>query len=106
MTTFPISNLTNGFFAIAASAIVLGFAAVPAEAADVAVRISAHELAAPAGRAAVESRIDRAAKMVCGGADRRDLGARADEKACIAKAVADARLQVAALQSRTQMASR
>lgn len=106
-STFSGNNVTSFFLALAASGAILGFAAVPAEAAPVSVSVSAFELSTPAGRAKVDARIEAAAEKACrSGDEATNLAARQAFRGCVAQAVADADADVAALASRVQMASR
>ena len=103
--TNPISSLV---LALVASATMLGFAAAPAEAASAQVEVSKYELGTPAGRKAAEARVAAVADAVCakGGVDWRNLGEVSAHKRCVTDAVADARTQISALSTRTQLASR
>lgn len=109
-----MTNTTSTSFAAAALAIgatlfTFGLSAGPALAAtsmDVSVRGA--DLSTVEGRAAVDARIDRAARHVCGanGVDRA-LAARMAARHCVAEAVAGARPQLAAIKaSRVRLAAR
>lgn len=106
MTTITTSPFFNATLAIVASAAMLTFAVAPAEASSVPVTVFPHELATPEGRAVVDARLERAAERACGATLAREtLAAQAASKACVAEALADARIQVAAVKTRSQMAS-
>jgi len=95
----------SGLLAIAASAIVLGFAAAPAEAAT--IRVAAYDLSTEKGRASLDARIHRAAKQVCGvnnGA--LDMSARRFADRCVEETIADTRAKVAAFRASVQTAAR
>jgi UrcA family protein len=111
MTTNNLDLFRNMALALVATASVLSFTAVPAEAGEVRearIAVSAQELSRPEGREAVEGRIHAAARQVCaaGGVDWRNMQERVDYKLCFATAVRDGRAQMAAIASRTQLASR
>lgn len=111
MTTNPIMSLV---LAVVASASVLGFAAGPAEAATPGTEVSARvpvgqfELSTFDGRKAATARVVAAAERICaeGGVDGKNVTEVAAFKLCVADAVVDARRQMAAIESRTQLASR
>jgi UrcA family protein len=104
MTTTQ-NSMTSLVLAVLASGSILAFAAAPAEAASVDVAVSGYSLTSAQGRAAVDARVTAAAEKACdAGADIRDVAAWTAEKACVEKAIADARAQVAALGSKTRMA--
>lgn len=110
MTTTTFSPFRNMMLAVVASASILGFAAVPAEAGEVrsaSIEVGRYELSRAEGRAAVEGRVIATAQQLCaeGGVDWKNLTERADYKLCVANAVRDARMQMAAINSRTQMAA-
>jgi UrcA family protein len=110
MTTTTFNPFRNVALAVVASATVLGFAAAPAEAAEVrtaSIEVRRAELAVPAGRLAVEARVLAAAEKLCaeGGVDWRNLSESASYKLCVATAVRDARTQLAAMKAGTQMAA-
>jgi UrcA family protein len=106
-STFSGNNVTSFFLALAASGAILGFAAGPAEAAPVPVSVSAFDLATPAGRAAVDARIEAAAEKACRSGDEgTSLAARQAFRGCVAKAVDGANADITALSARVQMASR
>lgn len=99
------SNVFSGLFAIAASSIILAFAAAPAEAAT--IKVSGYDLSTEQGRAAIDARIIRAAKQVCGvnnGA--MNLQAKRFAEQCVAETVADTRERVAAYRASAQLAAR
>ncbi|MCG2841747.1 UrcA family protein [Sandaracinobacter sp. RS1-74] len=109
MTTLPTPmNLTSFALALVASGAMLGLAAGPAEAATETLTFHSSELATPAGRAQLETRVRYAAERVCGrgGVDWRNLREQADYRACVAQATAKAREDVAALRSETMLAAR
>ncbi len=104
MTTNPIFNMG---LALIASAAVLTFVAGPAAARAVPVTVAKAELATPEGRAAVDARIESAARRACsGGVYGRDLTALRGVRACVQKAQAEARTQVATMITATRVASR
>lgn len=110
MTTLTFNPFRNLVLAVVASASVLAFAAVPAEAAEVrtaSIEIGRYELSRVEGRMAVEGRVMAKAQQLCaeGGVDWKNLTERADYKLCVANAVRDARTQMAAIASRTQLAA-
>lgn len=110
MTTTTFSPFRNMVLAILASASVLGFAAVPAEAAEVrtaSIEVGRYELTRIEGRHAVEGRVLAKAQQLCaeGGVDWKNLTETAGYKLCVATAVRDARTQMAAIASRTQLAA-
>ncbi len=97
----------SGLFAVTASALVLGFAAGPAEARSVEVKVAAAELATPQGRAAVDGRIEQAAEQACGfRPEERDLKTRQTTRLCVAEAIAATDAKIAAIKATSQMASR
>ncbi len=98
-------TLYSGAFAVAASALILGFAAGPAQASSVIVSVSAQELSTPQGRAAIDTRINRAAKQVCD-AGSSDLKAKQIERECTAETIEASRAKVAALKTAAQIAAR
>jgi UrcA family protein len=101
-----MNNLSGLALAMVASAAVLGFAAAPAEAAEVKVRVAAHELATAQGQAAVNGRLEAAAKVACGYVEQpRDAVATSLSKYCVVKTLEDARAKVAEMKARTQMAA-
>lgn len=106
-STFSGNNVTSFFLALAASGAILGFAAVPAEAAPVAVTVSAYDLSTPAGRMSVDARIEAAAETACRrGDERSSLAARQAFRSCVAASVADADAEVAEIAARMQVAAR
>lgn len=106
MTTTMENSLKSLVLAVLASGSILAFAAAPAEAAGVKVAVSGYSLATAQGRAAVDAKVEAAAEKACStGADIRDVAAWSAEKACVEKAIADARAEVAALSSKTRMAA-
>jgi UrcA family protein len=110
MTTTTFSPFRNLALAVVASATVLGFAAAPAEASDVrtaSIEVRRAELFQAAGREAVESRVLMAAGKLCaeGGVDWKNLTETASYKLCVATAVRDARIQMAAMTAGTQLAA-
>ncbi len=107
MTSNPFRNVA---LAILASATVLGFAAAPAEAAEVrtaSIATSSLELSRAEGRKAVEGRVIVAAERLCAkeSVDWKNLSESAGYKLCVANAVRDARTQMAEITARTQMAA-
>lgn len=111
MTTMTFSPIRNLVLAVVASASVLAFAAAPAEAAGVRearIEVGRYDLGRADGRMAVEGRVLVAARTLCaqGGVNMRNLREAASYKQCVADAVRDARLQMAAFGSGTQLASR
>jgi len=107
MTTITTSPFFNAALALVASASMLTFAAAPAEASSVPVKVYTFELASADGRAAVDARLERAARQACGLDRGRDsLTTRARAKDCVAEALVDARTQVAEVKGRSQMASK
>jgi UrcA family protein len=109
MTTTTFSTFRNLMLAMMASATVLGFAAAPAEAGEIRearIAVGQSELSRAEGRQAVESRVLVAARRICaaGGVDVKNLSEVASYNLCVANAVRDGRLQMAAIASRTQMA--
>lgn len=106
-STFSGNNVTSFFLALAASGVILGFAAAPAEAAPVSVTVAAFDLSTPTGRSAVDARIEAAAERACRSGDVwTNLAARQAFRACVAKSVAEADAEVAEIAARMQMASR
>ena len=106
-TTHFAPTLFSGLFAVAASALFLGFAAAPAEAATVKLTVSAADLATPQGRALVDARIKGAAKQVCNMDNSvRDLRAQRFAKLCTAETIEATRAKVAAIKAASQMAAR
>jgi UrcA family protein len=110
MTTMTFNPFRNVALAVVASATVLGFAAAPAEAAEVrtaTIEVSRYDLTRAEGRSAVEGRVIGAARQLCaeGGVDWRNLNENAAFKLCVATAVRDARTQMAAITARTQLAA-
>jgi len=99
-------TLFSGLFAVGASALILGFAAGPAQAASVSLPVSALQLATPAGRASVDARIEQAAETVCGRPEERNLKARRAASLCVAETIAATRAQVAAIKAASQVATR
>ena len=100
-------TIFSGLFAVAASALILGFAAAPAEAATVTLSVSAADLATPQGRALVDARIEGAAKQVCDIDNSvRDLKAYRFAKLCTAETIEATRAKVATLKAATQIAAR
>ncbi|MGQ5701625.1 UrcA family protein [Sandaracinobacteroides sp. A072] len=107
MTNGIENNLRNIFLATLASAAMLALAAAPAQAAGVAVKVASHELLSAEGRAAVEARVEHAARMVCSsGTEWKDLRARANYRACVASAMESGKTRIADLRASSQMASR
>lgn len=109
MTTTTFNPFRNVMLAVLASATVLGFAAAPAEASEVrtaTIEVSRYDLTRAEGRAAVEGRVITVAKQICGesGVDRNPTETAA-RKLCVANAVRDARVQMAAINARTQLAA-
>lgn len=110
MTTTTFNPFRNMVLALVASASVLGFAAVPAEAAEVrtaSIEVGRYDLTRAEGRLAVEGRVIAKARQLCaeGGVDWKNLTENAAYKLCVANAVRDARTQMAAINSRTQLAA-
>lgn len=110
MTGMTFSPFRNMVLAVVASASVLAFAAVPAEAAEVrtaSIEVGRFELSRVEGRTAVEGRVLAKAGQLCaeGGVDWKNLTERAAFKLCVATALRDARQQMAAIASRTQLAA-
>ncbi len=110
MTTTTFSSIRNLVLAIVASASVLSFAAAPAEASEVRearIEVGRYELGRVEGRQAVEGRVYAAAQRLCaeGGVDVKNLMETAGYKLCVANAVRDGRMQMAAIASRTQLAA-
>jgi UrcA family protein len=110
MTMVMQNSLKSLVLAVVASATVLGFAAAPAEAGEVSearIQVSRAELAGVEGRKAVQARVYAAAKRVCadGGVNWRIPSETAAYNLCVANAVRDARLQIAAIATKTQTAS-
>jgi UrcA family protein len=111
MTTTTFNAIRNLVLAVVASGSVLAFAAAPAEAAEVRearIEVGRYELTRVEGRTAVEGRVIVVARQLCaeGGVDVKNLMETAGYKLCVANAVRDARLQMAAIASKTQLASR
>lgn len=111
MTTTFTTRLSSLALALAASATMLGFAAVPADAAPARtalVDVAKYDLSGPAGLAAAEKRLVRAAAQVCsaGGSNRVTLREASEGDACIAAAMADARAQLQTIAAKTQIAAR
>lgn len=98
-------TLFSGLFAVAASALILGFAAGPAHAASISVPVSTHELATAEGRATVDARIARAAKSVCD-TGARDVRSVQFARVCVAETIEASSAKLAALKSASQLASR
>ena len=106
-TTNFAPTFFSGLFAIATSALVLGFAAAPAQATSVMLSVSAADLATPQGRALVDARIEGAAKQVCDMDNSvRDLRAHRFAKLCTAETIEATRAKVAAIKAASQMAAR
>ena len=91
-----------------ATAAVIGFSAGPAEAASEKVAFHTAELASMSGRAALDARVEAAAKRVCaaGGVDFRNLAETGAYRACVTGSVAKARSDVAETRTATMLASR
>jgi UrcA family protein len=114
MTIMTMKPLMSLVLALAASATMLGIAAGPAEAAtpgstaSVKVPVGQFELSTFDGRKAATARVVAAAERVCaeGGVDTLNVTEVAAFKLCVADAVVDARQQMAAIQTRAQLASR
>jgi UrcA family protein len=111
MTTMTFSPFRNLILAVFASASVLGFAAAPAEAGEVrtaSIDVARYELTRSEGRLAVEGRVIAKAKQLCaeGGVDWKNISETTAFKLCVATSLRDARMQMAAIASRTQLASR
>jgi UrcA family protein len=114
MTSIPQNPIMSLVLAVVASASVLAFAAGPAEAATPGTEVSARvsvgqfELSTFEGRQAATARVVAAAERICaeGGVDSKNITEVAAYKLCVADAVVDARQQMAAIQTRTQLASR
>lgn len=99
------SNVFSGLFAIAASSIILAFAASPAEAAT--IKVSSYDLSTEQGRAATDARIRRAAKQVCGvNSGAMNLKAKRFADQCVTETVADTSEKVAAYRASAQLAAR
>jgi UrcA family protein len=110
MTTMTFNPFRNVVLAVVASATVLAFAAAPAEAADVrtaSIEVGRYELTRAEGRSAVEGRVMAKALQLCaeGGVDWKNLTETAAYKLCVANAVRDARVQMAAIASRNLYAA-
>lgn len=105
MTTQGMKPVSAMLLALVASATMLGFAAAPVQAGIVVVKVSAGELASVNGRASVDARIERAARKACK-SDSRELTAAPSYGECVDKALADARIRVAQIANKTQLASR
>ncbi|WP_199555388.1 UrcA family protein [Sandaracinobacteroides hominis] len=108
MTTMTNNPMFSLVLAVVASATMLSFTAVPAEAKSVKVEVSSYDLNTPAGRATVERRVHTAARSACsaGGVDFKSFTERKSYTDCVDAAVANARLQMAQFASKTQLASR
>lgn len=110
MTTTVFSAIRNLVLAAVASGSVLAFAAAPAGATEIRearIAVGQSELTRAEGWAAVEGRVAVAARRLCakGGVDAKNLAETAAYKLCVANAVRDARLQMAAIGNRMQMAA-
>jgi UrcA family protein len=99
-------------WALAAAIAVTGFqtaafAGTPAK--SVEVRVSGLDLANPAGQAAFDRKLRSAARQVCSFGGYQDLRSQTAERACEARAIADAQPKrdalVAAASARQQVAS-
>lgn len=108
MTTMTKNSMKSLVLAVVTSAAILGFVAMPAQAASVKVDVSGYDLNSMEGRQSVETRVQSAAEQACsaGGVDTRNLVGRSIYKQCVTDAVATARVQVAQIAGRTQLASR
>lgn len=107
MTSFN-RNLAAGALTVAAALFAVVAPAQAAPASDARVRTvstAGINLASPAGRAELEAKLARAAKSVCTPSDIRDLRQAQQTRGCIATALADSRVQIAAITARTQLAS-
>ncbi len=109
MMTTGFNPFRNLVLAVVASTTVLGFAAAPAEAAEVraaSIAVDRLELSRADGRLSVERRVVAAAQQLCGdgGVDWKNINEAAAYKLCVANAVRDARLQMAAIANRSQLA--
>ncbi len=109
MTTMTFNPLRNMVLAVVASAVVVGFAAVPAEASEVrsaSIKVGQYDLNRAEGRMAVQVLVLNAARELCaqGGVDQKDLSETASYKLCVATALRDARIQMAEIAGRTQLA--
>lgn len=108
MTTQTFSPFRNMVLAVVASAAVLGFAAVPAEASEVrtaSIEVGQYDLTRSEGRAAVQVLVLNKARELCalGGVDQKDLSETASQKLCVANALRDARIQMIEIAGRTQV---
>lgn len=100
-------NRGSGFaLALVAAATMLGVSTGAAAAGDMKVKVARHELATEAGRGAVEARIARAVRRACATDNHRALDTRVAEAACRETAARSARTQLAAIASRSQLASK
>ena len=100
-----VPAIFSGLLAIAASSIVLGFAAGPAEAAT--IRVAAYDLSTEQGRANLDAHIKRAAKQVCGVNNGvMNLSAKRSTERCVEETIADTRAKVATYRASAQMAAR
>lgn len=107
ITTNFAPTVLSGLFAVATSALILGFAATPASAATVKLSVSAADLATPQGRARIDARIAGAAKQVCDvDSSIRDLKAYRFAKLCTAETIDATRAKIAGMKAASQMAAR
>ena len=111
MTTTFTNRISSLALALAASATMLGFAAVPADAAPAPtarVDVAMYDLSRPAGVVAAEKRVAQTAAQVCsvGGVNLMNRREVASRDACVADAMADARAQLQAIALRSQLAAR
>jgi UrcA family protein len=106
MTTLSQNPLVTFAAAIAVSALNLSFLAAPAEAGSVRVDVSAYTVATPEGRAAVATKVERAAHQVCGNpATYRDFARNRAVTECVADATAQAMQKVHGASVRYAMAN-
>lgn len=100
-----VPTVFSGLLAIAASSIIVGFAAAPAEAAT--IRVAAYDLSTEQGRANLDARIKRAAKQVCGvNSGALNVSAKRFADQCVEETIADTRAKVASYRASAQMAAR
>lgn len=101
------SPIARAVLALAASGVILGFVAMPAMAASVPVKVKPAELESVEGRASVDNKIATAARRACArSGDYQDLSAWRDRQICVARAIEDARVQLAGISQKTLLASR
>ena len=109
MTTLSFDmNLKSLAMALVATAAVIGFSAGPAEAASEKLVFQTAELASMHGRAALDARVEAAARRVCaaGGVDWRSLVETEAYRTCVTGSVAKARDDVAETRTATMVAAR